>query len=74
MPAAGRGNPNIVRGRISQTTAVPDHLEQLFGVMAGLVPAIRVFLAESQQERRGYPRQARAGRRGGGSISSECAL
>jgi len=31
-------------------------------VMAGLVPAIHVFLAEGPQERRGCPRQARAWR------------
>jgi len=30
--------------------------------MAGLVPAIHVFLAERPQERRGCPRQARAWR------------
>jgi hypothetical protein len=35
-------------------------LNQLFVVMAGLVPAIHVFPAEGSQERRGCPRQARA--------------
>ena len=30
------------------------------GVMAGLVPAIHVFLAKPSQARRGCPRQARA--------------
>src|SRR5258708_18874832 len=32
------------------------------GVMAGLVPAIHALLAQARQERRGCPRQARAGR------------
>ena len=38
----------------------PVILNQLSSVMAGLVPAIHVFLAEGSQERRGCPRQARA--------------
>src|SRR5216684_2587772 len=41
------------------------------GVMAGLVPAIHVLLAELRQERRGGPRQARAWRWHGDSISPE---
>jgi len=49
-------------------------LNHLFGVMAGLVPAIHVFLAEGSQERRGCPRQARAWRRRDNSISSGAAL
>jgi hypothetical protein len=35
-------------------------LNHLLGVMAGLVLAIYVLLAEAQQERRGCPRRARA--------------
>jgi len=42
--------------------------------MAGLVPAIHVLLAELPQERRGCPRQARAWRWRGDSVSSEHAL
>src|SRR5262249_14312493 len=39
---------------------LPVMLNHFSRVMAGLVPAIYVFLAEAQQERRGCPRQARA--------------
>jgi len=55
-------------------------LIHLSGVMAGLVPAIHVFLADGPQERRGCPRQSpdqvrgRAWRWRGDSISSERAL
>jgi hypothetical protein len=36
------------------------NLQSLSLVMAGLVPATHVLLAEAQEERRGCPRQARA--------------
>src|SRR5215813_6584951 len=36
---------------------VPVVSNHLLGVMAGLVPAIHVFLAECPQERRGCPRR-----------------
>jgi len=49
-------------------------MEPFSGVMAGLVPAIHVLLAESRRERRGCPRQARAWRWRGDSMSSELAL
>jgi len=53
---------------------VPVILSHLSGVMAGLVPAIHVFLTDSPQERRRCPRQARAWRWKGDSASSERAL
>src|SRR5215471_19045897 len=39
---------------------IPVMLNHFSRVMAGLVPAIYVLLAEAPQERRGCPRQARA--------------
>ena len=39
---------------------VPVMLSHFSGVMAGLVPAIHALLADTRQEKRGCPRQARA--------------
>jgi hypothetical protein len=44
-------------------------MNHLSGVIAGLVPAIHVLLAEDQQERRGCPRDKR-GHDGGEVIRS----
>ena len=55
-PERGRDH----RGRYAHLERIPLIWNHFSGVMAGLVPAIHVLLAESRQERRGCLRQARA--------------
>src|SRR6266853_1944954 len=56
-PASG------AKGAVFATLApVPIIVNYTSAVMAGLVPAIHVLLAEAPQERRGCPRRARAWR------------